>query len=198
MQPPHRWRVMKQIKPALWAAILGALLAAAAAADTPKDSRQNPVKLQMKIIDVKSVTLWRLEEGGHLYEVRWIDGRQEEFAPDQFATLVHDADRHRSWVESVLNVSTPIGFAWVGFGFLGQVLFTGRMVVQWLVSEKKKRSVVPVAFWWMSLIGATMLLIYFIWRVEPVGIIGQVTGWLIYVRNLWMIYRRRFRMQNAE
>ena len=71
---------------------------------------------------------------------------------------------------------------------LGQVLFTGRMVVQWIASEKAQRSVIPTAFWWMSLGGATMLIIYFIWRVDIVGIVGQATGWFIYVRNLWFIY----------
>ncbi|HHQ49151.1 MAG TPA: hypothetical protein ENK19_09765 [Acidobacteria bacterium] len=78
---------------------------------------------------------------------------------------------------------------WVALGLLGQVLFTGRMVVQWLVSEKRKRSVVPVIFWWMSLGGATMLLIYFLWRKDIVGVLGQSTGWFIYSRNLWLIYR---------
>jgi lipid-A-disaccharide synthase-like uncharacterized protein len=67
----------------------------------------------------------------------------------------------------------------VGLGLLGQVLFTGRMLVQWLASEKQKRSVVPVAFWWMSLIGATMLLVYFTWRRDIVGVLGQATGWFI-------------------
>ena len=76
-------------------------------------------------------------------------------------------------------------------GLLGQVLFTGRMVVQWLVSEKQKQSVVPTAFWWMSLIGASMLITYFIWRKDIVGFLGQATGWLIYVRNLWLIYKPR-------
>ncbi|HAI14296.1 MAG TPA: hypothetical protein DCM28_21505, partial [Phycisphaerales bacterium] len=72
---------------------------------------------------------------------------------------------------------------WVAVGLLGQVLFTGRMIVQWIASEKSKRSVVPTAFWWMSLIGASMLITYFIWRKDVVGVLGQATGWFIYVRN---------------
>ena len=72
-----------------------------------------------------------------------------------------------------------------------QVLFTGRMLVQWLASEKRKRSVVPVAFWWMSLIGGVMLLTYFIWRKDIVGVAGQSTGLLVYGRNLILIRRRR-------
>jgi lipid-A-disaccharide synthase-like uncharacterized protein len=79
----------------------------------------------------------------------------------------------------------------VALGLGGQLLFTGRMLVQWFASEKSKRSVIPVAFWWMSLIGSTMLLIYFIWRRDIVGIIGQATGWVIYIRNLVLIRRSR-------
>lgn len=89
----------------------------------------------------------------------------------------------------LLDITGPLGFIWVGLGLLGQVLFTGRMVVQWLASEKAKQSVVPPAFWWMSFSGATLLLAYFTWRVDIVGILGQLTGWAIYVRNLWLIYR---------
>ncbi|MEM7245783.1 MAG: lipid-A-disaccharide synthase N-terminal domain-containing protein [Acidobacteriota bacterium] len=89
----------------------------------------------------------------------------------------------------MLNISSPLGFAWVALGFLGQLCFTGRMLVQWLASEKQRRSVVPPAFWWMSLVGATMLLAYFAWRRDLVGVIGQSTGWFIYARNLVLIRR---------
>ncbi|MEM6911223.1 MAG: lipid-A-disaccharide synthase N-terminal domain-containing protein [Verrucomicrobiota bacterium] len=82
------------------------------------------------------------------------------------------------------------GLFWVGLGLLGQFLFTGRMIVQWLASEKQKRSVVPTAFWWMSLGGSSLLIIYFTWRVDIVGILGQSTGWFIYLRNLWFIYKK--------
>ncbi len=100
-------------------------------------------------------------------------------------------DGGRGWLYGLLNITSTTGLLWVALGLLGQVLFTGRMVVQWLASEKLKRSVVPTSFWWMSLGGATMLIIYFIWRVDIVGIIGQSTGWFIYVRNLWFIYGGR-------
>ena len=74
-------------------------------------------------------------------------------------------------------------------GLLGQVLFTGRMLIQWLASERERRSVVPVAFWWMSLAGASMLLVYFLWRKDIIGVLGQSAGWVVYTRNLWLIYR---------
>lgn len=94
----------------------------------------------------------------------------------------------RGWFYRLFDITSPLGMVWVGIGLAGQVLFTGRMVVQWLASEKSRRSVVPPAFWWMSLVGATMLITYFTWRVDVVGILGQATGWGIYARNLWMIY----------
>ena len=110
--------------------------------------------------------------------------------PAEFTDQLHDRrpDGRRGWLYGALNITGVTGLFWVGLGLFGQVLFTGRMVVQWLASEREKRSVIPNAFWWMSLGGATMLIIYFIWRVDIVGIIGQSTGWFIYVRNLWFIY----------
>ena len=63
------------------------------------------------------------------------------------------------------------------------------MLIQWLASERERRSVVPVVFWWMSLGGATMLMVYFVWRKDIVGILGQSLGWFIYARNLSFIYR---------
>ena len=111
--------------------------------------------------------------------------------PEAYANRLLSKDDSRSFTFKLLNISTPYGIAWVVLGLLGQVLFTGRMVVQWLVSEKEKQSVVPPAFWWMSLIGASMLLTYFIWRKDIVGFLGQGTGWLIYLRNLWLIYRTK-------
>jgi lipid-A-disaccharide synthase-like uncharacterized protein len=60
--------------------------------------------------------------------------------------------------------------------------------VQWLASEKHKKSVVPPMFWWMSLVGSTVLLLYFVWRKDVVGVLGQAFGWSIYIRNLLLIY----------
>ena len=91
----------------------------------------------------------------------------------------------------MFNVTSALGVAWVSMGLLGQLLFTGRMLIQWIASEKSKRSVVPVAFWWLSLVGAAMLTIYFIWRKDIVWIVGQGTGLFIYVRNLVLIYRHQ-------
>lgn len=124
------------------------------------------------------------------YLIYRYDGTPDYLSPQDFAHRMHLEQQSRSTLAAMLNVTSPIGFIWVSVGFLGQLLFTGRMVVQWLVSEKEKRSVVPPVFWWMSLIGATMLLIYFMWRWDPIGILGQAFGWFIYIRNLWLIYQK--------
>jgi lipid-A-disaccharide synthase-like uncharacterized protein len=125
------------------------------------------------------------------YLVTDIDGITTPLSPNDYAQRLLEKDDSRSFTFRLLNISTPVGIAWVTLGLLGQVLFTGRMVVQWLVSEKKHQSVVPPSFWWMSLIGASMLVTYFIWRKDIVGFLGQGAGWLIYGRNLWMIYHPR-------
>jgi len=82
---------------------------------------------------------------------------------------------------------------WLVVGFLGQALFTARFVVQWLVSERERDSVVPVAFWWLSLMGGTALVSYAAWRRDPVIIVGQAMGLLVYVRNLMLVSKARRR-----
>ena len=80
---------------------------------------------------------------------------------------------------------------WLAIGFLGQALFSMRFLVQWIYSEKKKRSVIPLAFWYFSLAGGITLLSYAIYRKDPVFILGQATGVFIYTRNLQLIARER-------
>ena len=76
---------------------------------------------------------------------------------------------------------------WLVVGFLGQATFTARFVVQWIASEKKRDSVVPVAFWWLSLLGGLALLSYAISRRDPVIVVGQAMGLFVYVRNLMLV-----------
>jgi lipid-A-disaccharide synthase-like uncharacterized protein len=94
---------------------------------------------------------------------------------------------------------------WLVVGFLGQSLFTARFVVQWLVSERNRDSVVPVAFWWFSLFGGVALLSYAISRRDPVIIFGQAMGLVVYVRNLMLVAkakrratRRSYRSKDRE
>lgn len=119
------------------------------------------------------------------------DGSEIPLTADEFFAEVHARQEGRLKLPSVfrkLDITSKVGLFWVAFGFLAQGVFAGRMIVQWYASEKAKASIVPNVFWWMSLVGSSMCIIYFIWRKEPVGIMGQATGWIIYVRNLWMIY----------
>jgi lipid-A-disaccharide synthase-like uncharacterized protein len=80
---------------------------------------------------------------------------------------------------------------WIAIGFLGQALFTSRFLVQWIASERRRESVIPVAFWWLSVVGGLTLLSYAVWRQDPVFIIGQASGLLVYARNLALIARNR-------
>ncbi len=90
-------------------------------------------------------------------------------------------------VLTMMGVSSAADAVWVIVGLLGQLMFTGRFIVQWLASEKAKRSVMPVAFWYFSLIGGTVVLAYGIHKFDPVIILGQLPGTVIYSRNLWLI-----------
>ena len=91
--------------------------------------------------------------------------------------------------------SSPVFGAtfWLVIGFTGQALFTARFLVQWVASENQRDAVVPVAFWWLSLLGGTALLSYAISRRDPVIVVGQSMGLFIYVRNLMLIDEARRR-----
>jgi lipid-A-disaccharide synthase-like uncharacterized protein len=78
---------------------------------------------------------------------------------------------------------------WLIVGFTGQALFSARFLVQWIASERAKRSVVPQAFWYFSLLGSLTLLAYAIYKHDPVFILGQAAGIFIYLRNLYFIRR---------
>ncbi|MBM3222150.1 MAG: lipid A biosynthesis protein [Candidatus Rokubacteria bacterium] len=79
---------------------------------------------------------------------------------------------------------------WVGVGLLGQALFSARFIVQWIASERRKQSVVPAEFWYLSLAGALITLSYAVYRLDPVFILGYTPGLFIYARNLYFIHRR--------
>lgn len=85
---------------------------------------------------------------------------------------------------------------WLIVGFVGQALFGTRFIVQWLYSEHHGRSLIPIAFWYFSIAGGCILLAYSIYKRDPVFIVGQATGVLIYLRNLYFL--RRFRPEAIE
>ena len=83
-------------------------------------------------------------------------------------------------------------------GLLGQACFFSRFLVQWVASEKKKRSVVPTAFWYLSIVGGALVLVYAVWRRDPIFILGQAVGLLVYARNLILIHAKVNRQQRAR
>jgi lipid-A-disaccharide synthase-like uncharacterized protein len=80
---------------------------------------------------------------------------------------------------------------WQVVGFVGQGVFTARFLVQWAASEKMGDSVVPIAFWWLILLGGFSLLVYAVYRNDPVFIVGQGMGMVVYVRNLMLVARKK-------
>jgi lipid-A-disaccharide synthase-like uncharacterized protein len=82
---------------------------------------------------------------------------------------------------------------WLIIGFAGQALFTARFLVQWIASERRRDSVVPVAFWWLSLLGGLTLLSYASYRQDPVIIVGQAMGLIVYARNLMLVGKAKRR-----
>jgi lipid-A-disaccharide synthase-like uncharacterized protein len=158
--------------------------------ETSPIQRPGGVEVVVQLPDAKDkAILYRDADGHYRYAISQNDGKVVDLTAEDLAARLQHERATRSQAQKLLNVSNPFGYVWVGLGLLGQVLFTGRMVVQWLVSEKAKKSTVPPIFWWMSLVGSTMLMAYFGWRRDPVGLLGQSFGWFIYVRNLWFIYR---------
>jgi lipid-A-disaccharide synthase-like uncharacterized protein len=80
---------------------------------------------------------------------------------------------------------------WLVFGFIGQMMFTMRFIVQWIASEKKRESIIPVSFWYLSLGGGLIILFYAIHRMDPVFILAYLPGNFIYLRNLYFIYKKK-------
>jgi lipid-A-disaccharide synthase-like uncharacterized protein len=79
----------------------------------------------------------------------------------------------------------------LGFGFAGQAMFSMRFIIQWVASERARRSVVPVLFWYFSLAGGVTLFVYAAYREDPVFMLGQGMGLFVYLRNLWLIRREK-------
>jgi lipid-A-disaccharide synthase-like uncharacterized protein len=87
---------------------------------------------------------------------------------------------------------------WLSVGFVGQAFFSMRFVIQWIASEKRKESVIPIAFWFFSIGGGLTLLTYALHRRDPVFILGEGAGIFIYSRNLYLIWRKQRRLPGAD
>ena len=83
-------------------------------------------------------------------------------------------------------------------GFTAQILFSARFLVQWIASERAKKSVVPLSFWFLSLAGGGLLLLYAIGRKDPVFILGQSVGVFIYSRNLYFIFKEKHSIEHIQ
>jgi len=80
---------------------------------------------------------------------------------------------------------------WLGVGLVAQLMFSMRFILQWIASERAKRSIVPEVFWYFSVVGGALLLAYAIYRLDPVFILGQGMGLLIYARNIQLIWKQK-------
>ena len=100
------------------------------------------------------------------------------------------------WLMHVLNVRDGYELAWVGVGLCGQTMFLVRFLVQWIVSERARRSIIPVSFWYFSIGGAAVLLVYAIYREDPVFILGQSLGFVVYIRNIWLVHAEQRRRRS--
>jgi lipid-A-disaccharide synthase-like uncharacterized protein len=87
---------------------------------------------------------------------------------------------------------------WLAIGFLGQAFFSMRFLVQWIASERRQESVIPVSFWFFSIGGGLTLLVYAIYRLDPVFILGQGAGLFVYLRNLYLIRKKERRLAEAS
>ena len=90
-----------------------------------------------------------------------------------------------------LNTLSSLEIFFLIVGFVGQGLFASRFIIQWIYSEKKGKSHIPIIFWYLSIFGGIGLLTYAIFRKDPVIIVGQTFGIFIYVRNLLLIYSKK-------
>jgi len=96
---------------------------------------------------------------------------------------MHEADLVQWWL------ATPATeLIWIGVGLIAQFLFSMRFLVQWIATERARTSIIPETFWYFSLFGGVLLLAYAIYRMDPVFILGQAMGLVIYLRNIYFIW----------
>jgi lipid-A-disaccharide synthase-like uncharacterized protein len=115
------------------------------------------------------------------------------FGETVYSAAIADRGSLESRLFRLLNITSWWSVAWIAVGLGGQVAFTGRTLIQWFISERRRQSVVPVVFWWLSLGGGVMLFAYFAWRQDVVGVLGQSAGVVIYARNLRLIAKQKRR-----
>ncbi|MGH1406677.1 MAG: lipid-A-disaccharide synthase N-terminal domain-containing protein [Rhodomicrobiaceae bacterium] len=101
--------------------------------------------------------------------------------------LIVDFSKLIFWWESISSGE----LLWLSLGLGAQAMFSTRFIIQWIASERAKKSIVPEAFWYFSFVGGFMLFMYALHRMDPVFIIGQGTGLFIYSRNIYLIWKNK-------
>ncbi|ODA67366.1 lipid-A-disaccharide synthase [Methyloligella halotolerans] len=99
---------------------------------------------------------------------------------------------------TLLGNATRAEVIWLVVGFAAQMMFAMRFLIQWVYTERARESVVPEAFWYFSLVGGLMLLTYAVYRGDPVFILGQAMGLVVYSRNLYFIWTRKAELRSAS
>lgn len=97
-----------------------------------------------------------------------------------------------------LSSLTEIETIWLIVGFAAQAMFSARFLIQWIASERVRKSVVPETFWYFSFVGGAMLLAYAIHRADPVFMLGQAFGLLVYTRNIWFLWKAKADAKGVE
>lgn len=141
--------------------------------------------------------------GEPMYIIRGEAGREvgpmtEQEFQERFGWLADETaayDRYKLF--KLLNITTWVSMVWVSIGLGGQLIFSSRFLIQWIVSERQRESVIPDIFWWISLAGGLCLFVYFVWRRDLVGVLGQSSGIVIYARNIRLIHKKRARDARA-
>jgi lipid-A-disaccharide synthase-like uncharacterized protein len=144
------------------------------------------------------------EDGARTFTLRYRDGKVVgPVSESTFRDLFGDEEvervlsGRRNAIFRLLNISTWTSLPWVVIGFGAQMVFATRFLLQWIVSERKKESVIPVAFWWVSFFGGVALFAYFVWRQDLPAVLWQSSGIVIYARNLRLIYKKQRRDARA-
>jgi lipid-A-disaccharide synthase-like uncharacterized protein len=182
--------------------LLGAWVAFAPG--VPQDKAPDATRVSMTIGAVKGAVDWRGPETDRQFTIHYRDGTSIGPLPEtQMRTTLGDPAVDRLLTSGsnnlfrLLNVTSWLGVIWVLAGFGGQLAFSGRWLLQWFISEQRKSSTVPVAFWWLSLVGSVILFAYFAWRQDLVGTLGQTSGVVIYARNIRLIAKQKRREARA-
>lgn len=156
-------------------------------------------------LGARKIVYERVEEGPDAPRYRFLAGADDLpggfMAATQFWSVIDEVERtskQRHWLLRAFNITSWVNLSWIGLGLAGQMAFFGRMFVQWVASERERRSVVPTVFWWLSLAGGLALFSYFVWRRDVIGVLGQSTGVVIYARNLRLIAKERRRALRAD